>query len=332
MIQASFPKLRMRRLRQNSKILDLIQENELSTTDLIWPLFVTDIKSEIGEIQTMPEVYRHSIDGVLKQAEKAMKLNIPAIAIFPNIDLQLKDSKAKEAINSKNLICKTVTKIKNNFPDLLLICDVALDPYTNHGHDGIILNEKIDNDETNKILVEQAKILVDSGCDIIAPSDMMDGRIKIIREMLEKHNHKDTMILSYAAKFASSYYNPFRNALGTGKSLGLEGKKSYQMNPANSNEAIQEIALDIKEGADMIMVKPCTPYLDIIHRASKKFSTPCFAYQVSGEYSMIMASIQNGWLEKDKVVLETLLCVKRSGARGILSYFSPYAAEKIINK
>ena len=332
MTYAKFPNLRMRRLRQNSNILSLVQENNLETTDLIWPIFLSDETNKMVEIKSMPGVYRYSLDGILKQAEKANELNIPAIAIFPKISDSLKDEKGSEALNSNNLVCNAVKKIKLNFPDLLIVCDVALDPYTQHGHDGILINNKIDNDETNKILSEQSLILADSGCDIIAPSDMMDGRIKLLRQTLEKNNFKDTIILSYAAKFASSYYNPFRNAINSGKNLGESGKRSYQMNPANSNEAINEIALDINEGADIVMIKPCLPYLDIIYMASKKFTIPCFAYQVSGEYSMIMAGVNNGWIDKEKLVSETLLCIKRAGARAILTYFAPYIASEIINR
>ena len=276
----------------------------------------------------MPGVSRFSIDKVLTQIEKASKLNIPAIALFPQIDSTLKDSDGKLATDENNLVCRSIQTIKKTFPNIGIICDVALDPFTDHGHDGLVVNNKIDNDKTLDVLEKQALIQANAGCDIIAPSDMMDGRVGRIRNALDKNSLQDTLILSYAAKYASGFYGPFREAIGSGSNLGKDGKLTYQMDPSNSDEALREVALDIGEGADMVMVKPGMPYLDIISRIKSEFKVPTFAYQVSGEYSMIKESINKGWLN-EKVIMESLLSFKRAGANGILTYFALEIAEKL---
>lgn len=278
----------------------------------------------------MPDVDRLTTDLVVDAARKACDLGIPALALFPKTDPGLKTADGAEATNPDNLICQTVRQVKKACPDIALICDVALDPYTDHGHDGVINpSGRILNDETVTILTEQARTLADAGCDIIAPSDMMDGRILAIRRMLEDTGHKDIAIMSYAAKYASAFYGPFRDAVGAGRKLGGDGKKTYQMNPANSDEALREIQMDIAEGADMVMVKPGMPYLDIIRRAKDEVNIPLFAYQVSGEYAMIKAAAGNGWLDEEQAALEAVMCFKRAGADGVLSYFAPYIAERL---
>ena len=333
MTKSTFPSLRMRRLRQSAFIRDLVQEQRLHTSDLIWPLFVCDGENITEDVASMPNVKRYSVDRIIKQARTAIDLNIPAIALFPKTPDQLKDAAGSEALNDQNLVCQAVRAVKAACPNLGIICDVALDPYTVHGHDGILDGQgRIVNDETVDRLVGQARILAAAGCDIIAPSDMMDGRVGAIRSMLETDGYADIIILSYAAKYASAFYGPFRDAVGAARKLSSDGKKTYQMNPANSNEALREVALDIAEGADMVMVKPGMPYLDIIRRVSDTFSVPCIAYQVSGEYAMIQAAVQAGWLDKKTVVFESMMAFKRAGASGILTYFAPYIAHCLNQK
>jgi porphobilinogen synthase len=328
----SFPSTRMRRNRMKDFSRRLISENSLNVNDLIWPLFVTEGSKIKEEVPSMPGVYRNSIDKIIKEAEDAIKLGIPAIAIFPQIDSTLKNSKGSEAINENNLICRSIKAIKQEFPELGIITDVALDPFTDHGHDGLLINDEINNDETLKILAQQSIIQANAGCDIIAPSDMMDGRIGYIRSALDKADLKNTQILSYAAKYASGFYGPFRDAVSSSGNLGGASKSTYQMDPANSNEALKEVELDIAEGADMVMIKPGMPYLDIVKIIKDTFQVPTFVYQVSGEYSMLMSAINNKWLDDDKVVMESLLSFKRAGANGILTYFAKRIAEKLKNK
>ena len=327
-IQGNFPSTRLRRNRMKEFSRRLVAENNLNVNDLILPLFVCDGNKIEDPIQSMPGVSRFSIDKVLTQIEKASKLNIPAIALFPQIDSTLKDSDGKLATDENNLVCRSIQTIKKTFPNIGIICDVALDPFTDHGHDGLVVNNKIDNDKTLDVLEKQALIQANAGCDIIAPSDMMDGRVGRIRNALDKNNLQDTLILSYAAKYASGFYGPFREAIGSGSNLGKDGKLTYQMDPSNSDEALREVALDIGEGADMVMGKPGMPYLDIISRIKSEFKVPTFAYQVSGEYSMIKESINKGWLN-EKVIMESLLSFKRAGANGILTYFALEIAEKL---
>ena len=330
MTSSSFPLSRLRRLRQSASLRDMVQETRLSASDLIWPVFVIDGVNRKEPVSSMPDVDRLTTDLVVDAARKASDLGIPALALFPKTDPGLKTSQGSEATNPDNLICQTVRQVKKACPDIALICDVALDPYTDHGHDGVIdPSGRIQNDETVTILTEQARTLADAGCDIIAPSDMMDGRILAIRRMLEDTGHKDMAIMSYAAKYASAFYGPFRDAVGAGRKLGGDGKKTYQMNPANSDEALREIQMDIAEGADMVMVKPGMPYLDIIRRARDEVNIPLFAYQVSGEYAMIKAAAENGWLDEEQAALEAVICFKRAGADGVLSYFAPYIAERL---
>ena len=330
MTSSSFPLSRLRRLRQSASLRDMVQETRLSASDLIWPVFVIDGVNRKEPVSSMPDVDRLTTDLVVDAARKASDLGIPALALFPKTDPGLKTSQGSEATNPDNLICQTIRQVKKACPDIALICDVALDPYTDHGHDGVIdPSGRIQNDETVTILTEQARTLADAGCDIIAPSDMMDGRILAIRRMLEDTGHKDMAIMSYAAKYASAFYGPFRDAVGAGRKLGGDGKKTYQMNPANSDEALREIQMDIAEGADMVMVKPGMPYLDIIRRARDEVNIPLFAYQVSGEYAMIKAAAENGWLDEEQAALEAVICFKRAGADGVLSYFAPYIAERL---
>lgn len=330
MTESYFPYQRLRRTRSAKFIRDMVAENSLSPADFIWPLFVCEGMGIYEPIASMPGVGRHSIDKIIEQAQNAVQLGIPAIALFPKTPDGLKTADGTEAVNDKNLICEAVRAVKAACPQLGIVCDVALDPYTDHGHDGL-LNEagQIVNDATVEMLVEQARTLAEAGCDIIAPSDMMDGRVGAIRDMLEASNFPNVMIMSYAAKYASAFYGPFRDAVGAGSKLGGEGKKTYQMDPANSDEALREVAADISEGADMVMVKPGMPYLDIIRRVTDSYNIPCFAYQVSGEYAMLNAAAERGWLDRDAVMYESLLAFKRAGAAGILTYFAPEMAEKL---
>ncbi len=326
----NFPIIRMRRNRKDDWNRRLIAQYELTVNDLIWPIFVKE-EAGVEEINSMPGQFRVDLDNLVQHVKEAVELGIPAIALFPVIPDNKKDSIGTEALNPNNVICQAAKLLKEAYPNVGLIGDVALDPYTDHGHDGILVNGYVDNDESVRVLVQQALILAKSGIDVVAPSDMMDGRIFAIRTALDKENLYNTRIMSYAAKYASSYYGPFRDALNSSERLKGD-KKTYQMDPANSDEALREVELDIKEGADMIMIKPGLPYLDIVQRVKTKFSVPTFAYQVSGEYSMMMASFEKGWLNPDEVIIETLLAFKRGGCDGILTYFAVDAARKIQSK
>jgi porphobilinogen synthase len=317
---------RPRRNRKAEWARRLVRENVLTTDDLIWPLFVIDGDNKRAEIASMPGVERLSVDQAVRDAERAMKLNIPCIALFPYTEPSLRDEIGSEACNVDNLVCQSVRAIKKEFPDLGVLCDVALDPFTSHGHDGLIRDGRILNDETVAVLVRQALVQAEAGCDIIAPSDMMDGRVAAIREGLDDAGFLDVQIMAYAAKYASAFYGPFRDAIGSAKTLTGD-KRTYQMDSANSDEALREVELDLAEGADMVMVKPGMPYLDIVRRVKDTFAVPTFAYQVSGEYAMIAGAINNGWLDGDRTIIESLLGFKRAGADGVLTYFAPKAAE-----
>jgi porphobilinogen synthase len=319
----------MRRNRMTAFSRRLVAETRLDTADLIWPLFVIEGQNMAEPIDAMPGVFRYSIDQLLQQAAKAVELTIPAIAIFPSIDAALKDASGSLARDGDNLVCRAVSAVKAAFPDLGIICDVALDPFTSHGHDGLLDGDEILNDETITVLCEQAVHQANAGCDIIAPSDMMDGRVGEIRAALDAAGHHNVQIMAYAAKYASGFYGPFRDAVRAGASLGKAGKSTYQMDPANSDEAMHEIALDLAEGADMVIVKPGMPYLDILARAKAEFGVPCIAYQVSGEYSMLCASFQKGWLDRERTILEAMTCFKRAGADAVLTYFAPEIAMMI---
>ncbi len=320
-----FPSARMRRTRASDWSRRLVREASLSANDLIWPLFVCEGKGTSEEIASMPGVSRHSVDGIVGEVEQAEKLGIPAVALFPKTPDGLKSDDGKEALNPDNLVNQAIRAIKKEGFNVGVIVDVALDPYTSHGHDGLLKDGVILNDETLEVLAKQALVQAEAGADIVAPSDMMDGRVKAIRAALDAKKFEGTQIMAYAAKYASSFYGPFREAVGSGGVL--EGdKKTYQMDPANSDEAIREIALDIAEGADSIIVKPGMPYLDIVRRVKDTFLIPTFAYQVSGEYSMIHAAAKNGWLDLEDVMLETLIGFKRAGCDGVLTYFAPEAA------
>ena len=328
----SFPRVRMRRNRLSEFSRKIVSENNISVNDLIYPIFITYGSKVKEEISSMPGIYRFSLDQLHKEIEYISSLNIPAIALFPKIENELKTPDGKEALNSNNLICQAIKISKKVNPDLGVITDVALDPYTDHGHDGIIHNNQIDNDLTLDILCKQAIVQAQAGCDILAPSDMMDGRVGAIRDTLDEHGFINVQIMSYAAKYASSFYGPFRDAVGSAGNLSKKSKKSYQMDPANSAESLREIRLDINEGADMIIIKPGMPYLDIIGKAKNEFNFPVIAYQVSGEYSMIRAAIQNGWFDEEKIIFETMMCFKRAGCDAIITYFAPFIAQKLINK
>jgi porphobilinogen synthase len=326
---SGFPATRLRRTRQVDWTRRLVRENTLTTADLIWPIFVVEGAKQRVPVASMPGVERMSIDLAVAAAEEAASLNIPAIALFPYTDPKLRDDRASEAFNPDNLVCRAVRAIKKAVPGIGIICDVALDPYTAHGHDGIIIDGKVANDESIEALVAQAIVQAQAGCDVIAPSDMMDGRIGAIRNALEDKGFKDMLIMAYTAKYASAFYGPFRDAVGSNSTLKGD-KRTYQMDYANSDEAIREAEHDLAEGADMIMVKPGMPYLDIVRRLKDEFSVPTFAYQVSGEYAMLMAAAGNGWLDRDKVILESLTGFKRAGADGILTYFAPAAAKLLL--
>lgn len=318
-----FPKTRLRRLRRQPWIRELTQEHRLSPSDLIWPLFVLPGEDQSEAIASMPGVHRHSVDRIVKQAEAAVRIGIPAIAIFPVTPSESKSEDAAEAFNSENLICQATRAIRQVVGEKLgIVCDVALDPYTSHGHDGLICDGYVVNDDTISVLCKQAINQAQAGCNCIAPSDMMDGRIGAIRVALDSAGFHDVSILAYAAKYASAFYGPFRDAVGSAKNLSGGDKKTYQMNPANTDEAIHEVALDLQEGADMVMVKPGMPYLDIVRRVHETFHVPVVVYQVSGEYAMLKAAAQNGWLDERAVVLESLLGMKRAGASAILTYFA----------
>ncbi|TMJ63510.1 MAG: porphobilinogen synthase [Alphaproteobacteria bacterium] len=320
--------IRPRRNRKAEWARRLVRENVLTTDDLIWPLFVVDGHNKRAAVASMPGVERLSVDQAVRDAERAAKLNIPCIALFPYTDPGLRDEQGSEATNADNLVCKSVRAIKKEFPDLGILCDVALDPFTSHGHDGLIEGGRILNDETVAVLVRQALVQAQAGCDIIAPSDMMDGRVGAIRGGLDAAGFLDVQIMSYAAKYASAFYGPFRDAIGSAKTLTGD-KRTYQMDSGNSDEALREVELDIAEGADMVMVKPGMPYLDVVRRVKDSFGMPTFVYQVSGEYAMIAAAAGNGWIDGERAMMESLLGFKRAGADGILTYFAARAAEKL---
>lgn len=331
MFKRKYPNTRLRRLRKNSNLIDLISETNISSNDLIQPIFIKENFKGTEEINSMPGILRLGLDQALIEVENILNAGVNSIAVFPIIDNDKKDSVGSEAIKQGNFISSSIKKIKDRFPEIVLIADVALDPYTDHGHDGILEDNKVINDETIDILVNQALLLADAGADMIAPSDMMDGRIGAIRKALEKENFKDTILLSYAAKYNSKFYGPFRDAVNSATSLGKSSKSSYQMDVRNKNEAIQEVAMDINEGADIIMIKPALAYLDVIHVIKETFKIPTFAYQVSGEFSMLKNAIDQKWLDND-VMLESLLSIKRAGADAILSYAAKDISKEINNK
>jgi porphobilinogen synthase len=316
----------MRRLRRHEWTRRLVAESTLTAADLIWPLFLVDGDNRREPVASMPGVERLTIDQAVIAAEEAATLTIPVLALFPHTDSALKTADGREALNPSNLVCRAVRAIKRAVPEIGVLCDVALDPYTSHGHDGVLVDGYVANDETIEILVRQAIVQAEAGCDIVAPSDMMDGRVGAVRSALEAHGFGDTLIMAYAAKYASAFYGPFRDAVGSAKALSGD-KRTYQMDPANGDEALREIALDIAEGADMVMVKPGMPYLDVLRRARERFEVPVFAYQVSGEYAMLMAAAEKGWLERDAVMLESLIAFRRAGASGVLTYFARDAAK-----
>lgn len=325
--QRAFPATRMRRMRADDFSRRLMRENHLSVDDLIYPVFVLEGENRREAVASMPGVERLSLDLLLKEAKELVALGIPAIALFPVLSQDAKSEFAEEAFNANGLVQRTVKALKDQHPELGIITDVALDPYTIHGQDGILdANGYVLNDRTVEALVKQALSHAEAGADVVAPSDMMDGRIGSIRSVLEQENLINTRILAYAAKYASAYYGPFRDAVGSASNLGAGNKFSYQMDPANSDEALHEVALDLAEGADMVMIKPGMPYLDIVHRVKTELKVPTFVYQVSGEYAMHMAAFQNGWLSEEAVTLESLMCIKRAGADGILTYFAKRAA------
>ena len=324
----TFPQARMRRMRKDEFSRQLVQENRLSVKDLIYPIFIVDGEDKRQQIESMPSIYRLSIDNLIAEAAELTELGIPAIALFPVIEDKKKSENGEESFNPDGLIQNAIKQLKESFPNLGVISDVALDPYTTHGQDGIIDNSGyVLNEETVAVLVKQALSHALAGADIVAPSDMMDGRIGAIRNAFEGRKLIHSRILAYSAKYASNYYGPFRDAVGSGKNLGKSGKHSYQMDISNSDEALQEIAFDLAEGADIVMVKPGMPYLDIVSRVKEEFRVPTFVYQVSGEYSMHMAAVQNGWLQEKEIALESLICIKRAGADAILTYFAKRAAK-----
>jgi porphobilinogen synthase len=324
-----FPVTRMRRNRRDDWNRRLVAENTLTPADFIWPVFVHDSDEAHADIASLPGIQRHSIAALVDEAGKAVDLGIPLIAIFPAIDPALKDEDGSEAINPENLVCRAVEAVKAAHPDLGVMCDVALDPFTNHGHDGLLRDGYIVNDETLDVLTRQAVVQARAGCDVIAPSDMMDGRVGAIRTALDEAALGDVRILAYSAKYASALYGPFRDAVGSAPNLGGGDKKTYQMDPANSDEALREVALDIAEGADMVMVKPGLFYLDIVRRVKDEFGMPTYAYQVSGEYAMMKGAALNGWLDWDRVIVESLLAFKRAGADGILTYAAVEVARRL---
>tara|TARA_Y100000768_G_C23952557_1_gene670984 strand:+ start:353 stop:1348 length:996 start_codon:yes stop_codon:yes gene_type:complete len=328
MIDRKFPNTRLRRLRKNSNIIDLVSENTLSKNDLIQPIFLKENLNGREPIESMPEINRYGLDESLKEIQDVLDCGLNTIALFPVIDPDKKDNQGSEAINDNNFISSSIKTIKNEFPEITIIADVALDPYTSHGHDGIIIDDYVDNDSTIDALVKQSLVLANAGADIIAPSDMMDGRIKFIRAGLEDANFINTILLSYAAKYNSKFYGPFRDAVDSASNLGKSSKSSYQMNISNKDEALHEVGMDISEGADIVMVKPAMPYLDIISAIKQEFMIPTFAYQVSGEYSMLKLAINNEWLHKD-VMLESLVSIKRSGADAILTYAAKEISKEI---
>jgi porphobilinogen synthase len=321
---------RMRRNRRSDWSRRLVRENTLTTDDLLWPIFITDGANYREPVASMPGVERLSIDQAVREAERAMKLKIPALALFPNTPRELRDEAGSEALNPDNLVGRALRAIKKEFPEIGLVADVALDPYTSHGHDGVLKDGVILNDESVALLAEQARVLSACGADVLAPSDMMDGRIGAIRTALDAKNFQDVQILAYAAKYASAFYGPFRDAVGSNATL-IGDKRTYQMDPGNSDEALREVAIDIEEGADMVMVKPGLPYLDIVWRVKEAFGMPTMAYQVSGEYAMIEGAARNGWIDGDKAMMESLIAFKRAGADAVLTYFAPRVAEMLQN-
>ncbi len=329
MSRGQYPSTRMRRNRMTAFSRRLVAETRLDIADLIWPLFVVEGNNITQPVEAMPGVSRFSIDRLLDQAAMAVELTIPAIAVFPSINTALKDDKGSLACDGDNLVCRAVRAVKAAHPHLGIVCDVALDPYTSHGHDGLFEDDKVLNDETIAVLCQQAVHQANAGCDIIAPSDMMDGRVGAVRAALDAAGHQNVQIMAYAAKYSSSLYGPFRDAVGTETLIGKDKKSTYQMDPANGDEAMHEIALDIAEGADMVIIKPGMPYLDILTRAKAKFGVPCLAFQVSGEYSMLCASFENGWLDRERIINEVMICFKRAGADAIITYFAPEIAAMI---
>jgi len=329
--QGGFPGVRLRRTRRTGWSRRLVAEHSLNVEDLIWPLFVVEGRNKRVPVASMPGIERLSIDNIVATAEEAARLGIPAVALFPNTEPKLRTDDAREAFNPENLVCRATRAIKAAGLDVGVVLDVALDPYTSHGHDGLIRGAEIANDETLEALVRQSQVQADAGADVLAPSDMMDGRVGAIRASLEAHAHTDTLIMAYAAKYASAFYGPFRDAVGSSVQLArtnaIRDKRSYQMDPANTDEALREVALDLAEGADMVMVKPGMAYLDIVRRVAETFGVPTFAYQVSGEYAMLQAAANAGWLDGDAVMMESLLAFKRAGACGVLTYFAPRAAK-----
>ena len=321
----TFPSSRMRRLRMKSFLRNLVSENSISANDLIWPVFLVEGNNEHQKIKSMPNVYRFSIDRLVKELEQLVEYGLQAIALFPQVDSALKDEGGTNAYDPNNLICRAIQTIKTYYPELGVIADIALDPYTTHGHDGIMIEDEIVNDKTLSVLKQQALVFSEAGCDILAPSDMMDGRVGIIRQALDENRMENTVIMSYAAKYASSFYGPFRDAVKSEQLTGVNDKMTYQMNYMNGDEAMHEIALDIGEGADMIIIKPGMPYLDIILRAKQEFRVPTFAYQVSGEYSMILSASNK--IDNLDIILESIISFKRAGADGIITYFTPSLLE-----
>jgi porphobilinogen synthase len=319
---------RLRRNRRTEWARRLVREHVLTADDLIWPIFLVEGKRRRVPVESMPGVERLSIDEAVREAERAAALAIPCLALFPYTEPSLRDAEGSEALNPDNLVCRAIRAIKKAVPEIGILCDVALDPYTSHGHDGLLRDGVIVNDETVAVLVKQALVEAEAGCDIVAPSDMMDGRVGAIRRGLDAAGFTDVQIMSYTAKYASAFYGPFRDAIGTSATLTGD-KRTYQMDPANSDEALREAELDIKEGADMIMIKPGLPYLDVLRRIKDTFGMPTFAYQVSGEYAMIMAAAQNGWVDGEKAMMESLIAFKRAGADGVLTYFAATVAEKL---
>ena len=328
MIKRTYPQSRLRRTRSKGFLRDLVAENHLSTNDLIQPIFIAEQSEPKVEIPSMPEIFRHNLESLYVEIEELVKKGIKSVAIFPAIDSNKKDKKGSHAFDENNIVCMALRGLADRFPEVIKIADVALDPFTDHGHDGVLHDGKVDNDQTLELLKDQALLLAQSGADVLAPSDMMDGRVRLIRDTLESNGFVDTVILSYAAKYASSFYGPFREAVGSSTNLGKASKKTYQMNFANLDEALHETAMDIEEGADIVMVKPGTAYLDVVHAIKSEFQIPTFVYQVSGEYSMLKLSIEKGWLDKD-VMLESLLCCKRAGADAILTYAAKQIASEL---
>jgi porphobilinogen synthase len=327
---SNFPQLRMRRMRRDDFSRRLMREHVLTRNDLIYPVFVMDGKNRRQPIASMPGIQRHTIDRLLREAETCAELGIPAIALFPAIDKRLKTADGREALNPRGLIPRSVAALKKRFPELGVITDAALDPYTSHGHDGLLdRSGYVVNDATIAVLQKQALVCAEAGIDVVAPSDMMDGRVGAIRSALDNAGFIHTRILAYSAKYASAFYGPFRDAVGSAQQLGQGSKYTYQMDPANSDEALWEVGLDLEEGADMVMIKPGLPYLDIVRRVKDTYRAPTFVYQVSGEYAMLKAAARNGWLEETRAVMEALLAFKRAGADGILTYFAIDAARRL---